>query len=163
MRGDTLSLLHWNHIWPMMIITPHLSSGGNARTRATVPTHKKSHNPHPQGGGWIHPKYPNHKKTKPPIHHWLIWYLWLGFFLLPTESVMTTYAPHTLGVSQPQPYWTSQWVAIIFFPENEHNVPWKSMVGSDVFPYENSPFFKGLICSFSGGGPSDFYVFANLF
>ena len=49
MRGDTLSLLHWNHIWPMMISTPHLSSGGNARTRATFPTHKKSHNPHPQG------------------------------------------------------------------------------------------------------------------
>ena len=50
-EGDTLTLLHWNHIWPMMIITPHLSSGGNARTRATVPTHKKSHNPHPRGGG----------------------------------------------------------------------------------------------------------------
>ena len=33
------------------LITPHLSLWGNARTRATFPTHKKSHNPHPQGGG----------------------------------------------------------------------------------------------------------------
>ena len=64
--GDTLSLLHWNHIWLMMIhlvwpihvprnceplMTPHLSLWGNARTRATFPTHKKNHNPHPQGGG----------------------------------------------------------------------------------------------------------------
>ena len=73
MRGDTLSLLHWNHVyiyiwlndswwsddhlvWPIHVprrceplITPHLSLWGNARTRATFPTHKKSHYPHPQG------------------------------------------------------------------------------------------------------------------
>ena len=48
--GDTLILLHWNHKWLMTIITPHLSIWGNARTRATFPTHKKSHNPHPRGG-----------------------------------------------------------------------------------------------------------------
>ena len=35
----------------MIIITPHLSLWGNARTRATFPNHKKSDNPHPQGGG----------------------------------------------------------------------------------------------------------------
>ena len=66
-EGGYLKPLHWNHIWLMMIIwsdwpihvprrcepliTPHLSLWGNARTRATFPTHKKSHNPHPQGGG----------------------------------------------------------------------------------------------------------------
>ena len=33
------------------LITPHLWLWGNARTRATFPTHKKSHNPHPQGEG----------------------------------------------------------------------------------------------------------------
>ena len=45
-------------VWPIHVprrceplITPHLSLWGNARTRATFPTHKKSHNPHPQGGG----------------------------------------------------------------------------------------------------------------
>ena len=32
------------------LITPHLSLWGNARTRATFPTHKKNHSPHPQGG-----------------------------------------------------------------------------------------------------------------
>ena len=44
-------------VWPIHVprrceplITPHLSLWGNARTRATFPTHKKSHNPHPQGG-----------------------------------------------------------------------------------------------------------------
>ena len=30
----------------MIIITPHLPLKGNARTRATFPTHKKNHNPH---------------------------------------------------------------------------------------------------------------------
>ena len=45
-------------VWPIHVprrceplITPHLSLWGNARTRATFPTHKKSHNPHPQGEG----------------------------------------------------------------------------------------------------------------
>ena len=45
-------------VWPIHVprrceplITPHLSLWGNARTRASFPTHKKSHNPHPQGGG----------------------------------------------------------------------------------------------------------------
>ena len=33
----------------MIIITPHLF-WGNARTTATFPNHKKSHNPHPEGG-----------------------------------------------------------------------------------------------------------------
>ena len=43
-------------VWPIHVprrcdplITPHLSLWGNSRTRATFPTHKKSHNPHPQG------------------------------------------------------------------------------------------------------------------
>ena len=43
-------------VWPIHVprrceplITPHLSLRGNSRTRATFPTHKKSHNPHPQG------------------------------------------------------------------------------------------------------------------
>ena len=45
-------------VWPIHVprcceplITPHLSLWGNARTRVIFPTHKKSHNPHPQGGG----------------------------------------------------------------------------------------------------------------
>ena len=45
-------------VWPIHVprrceplITPHLSLWGNSRTRATFPTHKKSHNPHPQGEG----------------------------------------------------------------------------------------------------------------
>ena len=45
-------------VWPIHVprrceplTTPHLWLWGNARTRATFPTHKKSHNPHPQGGG----------------------------------------------------------------------------------------------------------------
>ena len=65
-EGGYLKPLHWNHnmtyddhlVWPIHVprrceplITPHLSLWGNARTRATFPTHKKSHNPHPQGGG----------------------------------------------------------------------------------------------------------------
>ena len=67
-EGGYLKPLHWNHIWLMIhddhlvwpshvprrcepLLTPHLSLWGNARTRATFPTHKKSHNPHPQGGG----------------------------------------------------------------------------------------------------------------
>ena len=44
-------------VWPIHVprrceplITPHLSLWGNARTKATFPTHKKNHNPHPQGG-----------------------------------------------------------------------------------------------------------------
>ena len=53
-------------VWPIHVprsceplITPHLSLWGNARTRATFPIHKKSHNPHPQGEGgrgsrWVH-------------------------------------------------------------------------------------------------------------
>ena len=43
-------------VWPIHVprrceplITPHLSLWGNSRTRATFPTHKKSHNPRPQG------------------------------------------------------------------------------------------------------------------
>ena len=52
-------------VWPIHVprrceplITPHLSLWGNSRTRATFPTHKKSHNPHPQGERrgsiWVH-------------------------------------------------------------------------------------------------------------
>ena len=44
-------------VWPIHVprrceplITPHLSLWGNARTKATFPTHKKSHNPHPHTG-----------------------------------------------------------------------------------------------------------------
>ena len=33
------------------LITLYLSLWGNARIRARFPTHKKNHNPHPQGGG----------------------------------------------------------------------------------------------------------------
>ena len=43
-------------VWPIHVprrceplITPHLSLWGSSRTRATFPTHKKNHNPHPQG------------------------------------------------------------------------------------------------------------------
>ena len=45
-------------VWPIHVprcceplITPHLSLWGNARTRVIFPTHRKSHNPDPQGGG----------------------------------------------------------------------------------------------------------------
>ena len=61
--GDTLGptplkpyMTYDDHlVWPIHVprrceplITPQL--WGNARTRATFPTHKKNHNPHPQGG-----------------------------------------------------------------------------------------------------------------
>ena len=43
-------------VWPIHVprrcrplITPHLSLWGTSTTRATIPTHKKNHNPHPQG------------------------------------------------------------------------------------------------------------------
>ena len=57
-RGDTLGLLHWNHIWVMMIIwsDPSMFHGAvspwslQCKDKGHISYPQENHNPHPQGG-----------------------------------------------------------------------------------------------------------------
>ena len=81
-------------VWPIHVpgrceplITPHLSLRGNSRTRATFPTHKKSHNPHPPGRGgrgsiWVHYIAGGWGGCLPNLDHIYIIYT-VSFFLSP--------------------------------------------------------------------------------
>ena len=106
---NTLSLLHWNHmtyadhlVWPIHVprrceplITPHLSLWGNSRTRATFPTHKKSHNPHPQRRGgresiWVHYIAGGWGGCLPNLDHICIYHTCLNFdHILPSPEMAT--------------------------------------------------------------------------